>query len=527
MVSPEINGATPEDVHVTSELKESPLPSAVNLDENPTASIGIVEAEQTPAETVELPNGKDARSLDEVLRGVGRRGTVDESSVKQNQVANGVDGGEPPSLAAAGALSEAAPCTAEEAPVLPSTAPLEDGLLSVAADGASAVKAPSIGELLAGAAAKDGGVSASATDLAPSGPGGQKSDLGLESQPVSGDGSEAKPAVQEGAEAIEGAVDPPAAEVQSEAAGGADGAKVAAAPVAAEHELVELPAHWLAKPCLRITGLRGRGAAGGGPLPEEEEELRLLLEGVAKLVSLNFEDRGDVAFARLDAPVEKSADLALELKTTAVERKMFQRGEESAASAISFGRGHVDWLLFVGNLRKDIDDAELQRMFEPHGKIERAFVMTRADGSSKGYGFVEFSLKAQANAAKAKMGNLDMDGRVLRVEWAEVPKAADLFSPVLFVDRVPKEGSGISEKLRALFEEHGTVRDCRLVTGNYGQPRGFAFVDFAHSLHADKGEKGEKGQRGERPRDGRLWKGSAMGRADQKGRKGKGRMYGG
>ena len=50
----------------------------------------------------------------------------------------------------------------------------------------------------------------------------------------------------------------------------------------------------------------------------------------------------------------------------------------------------------------------------------------------------------QATAAKVAMGNINMDGRVLRVEWSDCKKVSDMFSTVLFVDRLPREGSNVS-----------------------------------------------------------------------------------
>lgn len=241
--------------------------------------------------------------------------------------------------------------------------------------------------------------------------------------------------------------------------------------VPAEEHLVPIEPHWEGKACYRISGFAGDFTM---------QEVRTLLEPHCKLESLSFmsDSKYDVAFARLE-PLVEGDDVATKLKDLFSET-------EHKGHKLSVVLSYVDWLLFIGNLRRDIDDSQLRRMFEPHGRVERAFVMKNSEGKSKAYGFVEYSLKSQASVAKAKMGNIDMDGRVLRVEWTEVRKTSDLFSSVIFVDRIPKEVPGITEKLRKLFEEYGKVRECQLVTGTYGQQRGFAFVDFYNSLHAEK-----------------------------------------
>jgi len=56
--------------------------------------------------------------------------------------------------------------------------------------------------------------------------------------------------------------------------------------------------------------------------------------------------------------------------------------------------------LYVGNISPSADQASLEALFTVFGTVERAYVITdRKTGQSKGYGFVEMSNDAEAQAA--------------------------------------------------------------------------------------------------------------------------------
>ena len=60
--------------------------------------------------------------------------------------------------------------------------------------------------------------------------------------------------------------------------------------------------------------------------------------------------------------------------------------------------------LYVGNLGYDVNDADLSQLFGQHGTVGSAnVIMDRATGRSKGFGFVEMSTDAEAQAAIAAL----------------------------------------------------------------------------------------------------------------------------
>jgi len=59
-------------------------------------------------------------------------------------------------------------------------------------------------------------------------------------------------------------------------------------------------------------------------------------------------------------------------------------------------------------------------------------------GESKSYGFVEFSSRAEAGAAKLALSSAQHHDRILRVDWCDVKDYESFHSTTLFIDRIPK-----------------------------------------------------------------------------------------
>ena len=75
--------------------------------------------------------------------------------------------------------------------------------------------------------------------------------------------------------------------------------------------------------------------------------------------------------------------------------------------------------LYVGNLAYSIRDEDLQQAFAQYGNVTSAKVMMDRDtGRSKGFGFVEMSSDAEAQAGINGMNGQALDGRALVVNEA-------------------------------------------------------------------------------------------------------------
>lgn len=75
--------------------------------------------------------------------------------------------------------------------------------------------------------------------------------------------------------------------------------------------------------------------------------------------------------------------------------------------------------LYVGNLPFSVDDSQLTTLFEEHGTVDSANVITdRETGRSRGFGFVEMSNDDECRNAMEAMDNREVDGRNLKVNEA-------------------------------------------------------------------------------------------------------------
>ena len=76
--------------------------------------------------------------------------------------------------------------------------------------------------------------------------------------------------------------------------------------------------------------------------------------------------------------------------------------------------------LYCGNLSYDTTSADLKQLFAGQGSVISAdVIMDRDAGRSKGFGFVEMSTDAEAQAAIAALNGKDQNGRALTVNEAK------------------------------------------------------------------------------------------------------------
>ena len=76
--------------------------------------------------------------------------------------------------------------------------------------------------------------------------------------------------------------------------------------------------------------------------------------------------------------------------------------------------------LFVAGLPYDLDDAELEEIFEKFGTIASAKVsMDRETGKSRGFGFVEMPIEAEAKEAIEHLNDISLGKKPLVVKKAE------------------------------------------------------------------------------------------------------------
>ncbi|TNM99739.1 hypothetical protein fugu_012772 [Takifugu bimaculatus] len=121
---------------------------------------------------------------------------------------------------------------------------------------------------------------------------------------------------------------------------------------------------------------------------------------------VEFVDHKDAASAR--ATMNKRKILGKEVKVNWATSPSCQKKDTS-------NHFHV----FVGDLSPDITTEDIRAAFAPFGHISDARVLKdMATGKSKGYGFVSFYNKLDAENAISKMAGQWLQGRQIRTNWA-------------------------------------------------------------------------------------------------------------
>lgn len=82
-------------------------------------------------------------------------------------------------------------------------------------------------------------------------------------------------------------------------------------------------------------------------------------------------------------------------------------------------------------------------------------IVKNAEGKSKGYGFVEFTHKDEAQKAKLVGGKTPSDGgKFIRVEPGDAYQINEMFSLSLFVDHLPRDLPNVSDEHPSLVLGH-------------------------------------------------------------------------
>ena len=82
--------------------------------------------------------------------------------------------------------------------------------------------------------------------------------------------------------------------------------------------------------------------------------------------------------------------------------------------------------LYVGGLPYSITEGRLQEIFQAHGTVESAKVISdKFTGQSRGFGFVEMSSGGEAQKAIEALNGTQLDGRTLVVNEAKPMERRD------------------------------------------------------------------------------------------------------
>ncbi len=76
--------------------------------------------------------------------------------------------------------------------------------------------------------------------------------------------------------------------------------------------------------------------------------------------------------------------------------------------------------LYVGSLGYDVEESEIQRLFEQYGEVKSVrIIKDKETGQSKGFGFVEMENKEDAMKALERLNGHELNGRNIRVNLSK------------------------------------------------------------------------------------------------------------
>mmetsp|Transcript_19905 Transcript_19905/g.33929 ORF Transcript_19905/g.33929 Transcript_19905/m.33929 type:complete len:291 (+) Transcript_19905:58-930(+) len=156
--------------------------------------------------------------------------------------------------------------------------------------------------------------------------------------------------------------------------------------------------------------------------------------------------------------------------------------------------GHFN--IFVGDLSSEINDDTLRKAFEPFGSITDARVMwDQSTNRSRGYGFVAFREKSDAERAMSEMNGVWLGNRAIRCNWAnqkggntpsgttttqsntsssnleDIAGQTTSTNSTVYVGNLPPDVT--ESMLGATFQTYGAIDEVRIQKG-----KGYGFVKF-------------------------------------------------
>uniref|UniRef100_A0A8C9DQ40 Cytotoxic granule associated RNA binding protein TIA1 n=2 Tax=Lemuridae TaxID=9445 RepID=A0A8C9DQ40_PROSS len=167
--------------------------------------------------------------------------------------------------------------------------------------------------------------------------------------------------------------------------------------------------------------------------------------------------------------------------------------KDTSSKYILYSLNIYHFHVFVGDLSPEITTEDIKAAFAPFGRISDARVVKdMATGKSKGYGFVSFFNKWDAENAIQQMGGQWLGGRQIRTNWATrkppAPKSTyESNTKQLSYDEVVNQSSpsnctvycggvtsGLTEQLmRQTFSPFGQIMEIRVFPD-----KGYSFVRF-------------------------------------------------
>lgn len=142
--------------------------------------------------------------------------------------------------------------------------------------------------------------------------------------------------------------------------------------------------------------------------------------------------------------------------------------------------------IFVGDLDSEIQNEYLYKAFAAFGHVtDCRVVKDSASGKSKGYGFVSFLKKEDAEKAMREMKGAQLKGRLIRTNWAarkatpqtkpqtmeEIARQTSPYNSTVYVGNLPPNCT--DDTLRQNFSQFGQIYDIKIFPEKF-----YGFIKF-------------------------------------------------
>uniref|UniRef100_A0A0D9VSJ6 Polyadenylate-binding protein n=1 Tax=Leersia perrieri TaxID=77586 RepID=A0A0D9VSJ6_9ORYZ len=151
--------------------------------------------------------------------------------------------------------------------------------------------------------------------------------------------------------------------------------------------------------------------------------------------------------------------------------------------------------VFVKNINDSVDNASLQELFSKFGDILSCKVARNEDGTSRGYGFVQFALQESADASIENLNNTLFCDRQLHVATFIKKSERSANNDDKYTNLYMKNlDDDITEELIKLkFSQYGSIISVKIMKRDDGTSKGFGFVSFHNPENAKKAKEAMHG----------------------------------
>ncbi|XP_050527162.1 ribonucleoprotein PTB-binding 1-like [Daktulosphaira vitifoliae] len=149
----------------------------------------------------------------------------------------------------------------------------------------------------------------------------------------------------------------------------------------------------------------------------------------------------------------------------------------------------TEMLLCVARLPLSYTEEQFSQLIQMYGEVEKSFlIISEKTGENKGYGFVEYTKKEYAIAAKSGLDGKEIRDTKLVCDWLDGSHITyeSLHSKCLYVDKLPTGFRDMSE-FRQMFAKVVNPPYCQIALKN-GCPLDWGLVEYNSAEDAEKAQ---------------------------------------